>query len=222
MKILLALVTALALAQQFPAEPPKPAAPKDFRVPEPRRFTLDNGLQVALVQWGDMPKVGVSLSVRSGNAFEQANEVWLSDLTGTLLREGTAKRNATQLSRDAARMGGSLSVGVGADTTTIGGEVLSEFGPDMVQLVADVVRNPRFPESELARLKTNMTRDLAVALSQPQQIALQKFRAVLYGDHPTGRIFPTEEMQANLHQFRATSEAEDTQWAEDFSRVTGK
>ena len=194
MKILLALVAALALAQQFPAEPPKPAAPKDFRVPEPRRFTLDNGLQVALVQWGDMPKVGVSLSVRSGNAFEQANEVWLSDLTGTLIREGTATRNATQISRDAARMGGALSVGVGADSTTIGGEVLSEFGPDMVQLVADVVRNPRFPESELARLKTNMTRDLAVALSQPQQIALQKFRAVLYGDHPTGRIFPTEEM----------------------------
>ena len=194
MKILLALMTALALTQQFPAEPPKPGAPKDFRVPEPRRFTLDNGLQVALVQWGDMPKVGVSLAVRSGNAFEQANEIWLSDLTGTMIREGTAKRDATQISRDAARMGGSLSVGVGADSTTIGGEVLSEFGPDMVQLVADVVRNPRFPESELARLKANMTRDLAVTLSQPQQVALQKFRALLYGDHPSGRIFPTEEM----------------------------
>jgi len=35
-------------------------------------------------------------------------------------------------------------------------------------------------------------------------------------------IFPTEEMQANLFQFRGTSEDEDTRWAEDFSRVTGK
>lgn len=35
-------------------------------------------------------------------------------------------------------------------------------------------------------------------------------------------IFPTEEMQANLYQFRGTSADEDTRWAEDFSRVTGK
>ena len=194
MKLLFALITAVALAQQFPAEPPKPGTPKDFRVPEPRRFTLDNGLHVALVQWGEMPKVSVSLSLLTGNAYEGPTEVWLSDLTGSMIREGTATRNATQISKEAARMGGSLSIGVGSDTTNIGGEVLAEFGPDMVRLVAEVVRNPRFPEAELPRLKGNMARDLAVSLSQPQQLALQKFRAVLYADHPTGRLFPTETM----------------------------
>ena len=91
-------------------------------------------------------------------------------------------------------MGGSLTVSVGGDSTTIGGDVLTEFGPQMVALVADVVRNPKFPESELPRLKANMSRNLAVALSQPQQLALQKFRAVMYGDHAYGRVFPTEEM----------------------------
>ena len=39
-----------------------------------------------------------------------------------------------------------------------------------------------------------MLRNLAVSLSQPQQLALQKFRAVMYGDHPYGRVFPTEAM----------------------------
>lgn len=34
-------------------------------------------------------------------------------------------------------------------------------------------------------------------------------------------IFPTEEMTARLSQFRATSEDEETRWAEDFSRVLG-
>ena len=74
----------------FPAEPPKAGVPRDFKVPEPKRFTLDNGLQVALVQWGTMPKVRVTLSMRTGNAFEKADEVWLADLTGDLMREGTA------------------------------------------------------------------------------------------------------------------------------------
>jgi zinc protease len=179
---------------QFPSEPPKPGAPKDFRVPAPKRFTLDNGLEVALVQWGNMPNVRVTLNVRTGNAFEKADEVWLSDLTGDLIREGTPARNATQISREAARMGGALNISVGGDSTTVGGDVLSEFGAPMVELVADVVRHPRFPESELARLKANMSRNLAVSLSQPQQIALQKFRAVLYGDHPYGRVFPTDAM----------------------------
>jgi spermidine/putrescine transport system substrate-binding protein len=34
-------------------------------------------------------------------------------------------------------------------------------------------------------------------------------------------IFPTDEMQANLYQFRATTEDEESRWAEDFSRVAG-
>ncbi|MGH8639402.1 MAG: M16 family metallopeptidase, partial [Burkholderiales bacterium] len=181
-------------AATFPPTPPKPGTPRDFKVPEPKRFTLDNGLEVALVQWGTMPKVRVTLSVRTGNAFEKDNEVWLADLTGDLMREGTTTRTAAQISEQAARMGGSLTIGVGPDTTTILGDVLSEHGQQFTELVADVVRNPKFPESELPRLKADMLRNLAVSLSQPQQIALQKFRTVMYGDHPYGRVFPTEEM----------------------------
>jgi zinc protease len=190
------VLTAVCVAAQgqFPSEPPKPGAPRDFRVPEPKRFTLANGLQVAMVQWGNMPKVRVTLTVRTGNAFEKSNEVWLADLTADLMREGSSSRTATDISREAAKMGGSLDISVGGDSTTIGGDVLSEFSDEYAALVADVVRNPKFPASELDRLKADMSRNLAVSLSQPQQVALQKFRAVLYGDHPYGRVFPTNEM----------------------------
>ena len=190
----LAVSVALGAQSQFPSEPPQPGTPRDFSVPEAKRFTLGNGLEVALVQWGQMPKVRVTLSVRTGNAFENPDQVWLADLTGELMREGTATRTASEISRDAARMGGSLDISVGVDSTTIGGDVLSEFGPEYVALVADLVRNPKFPASELDRLKANLARNLAVALSQPQQLALQKFRSVLYGDHAYGRVFPTTEM----------------------------
>jgi zinc protease len=188
------LSTVASAQSPFPSEPPKPGTPRDFSVPEAKRFTLANGLEVALVQWGDVPKVRVTLSVRTGNAFEKPAEVWLADLAGELMREGTATRSSSEISREAAGMGGSLDVSVGVDSTTIGGDVLSEFGPQYVSLVADVVRNPKFPASELDRVKANLSRNLAVALSQPQQLALQKFREVLYGDHPYGRVFPTTEM----------------------------
>ena len=90
-------------------------------------------------------------------------------------------------------MGSTLGVGVGVDETTVAMDVLSESGPASVKLLADVVEHPLLPESELARLKTNMLRQIAVAKTQPGQIALARFRKLMYGDHPYGDVLPTEE-----------------------------
>lgn len=198
MKNRFALVSiALGLAPVLLAQkqaPPAPAEPKGFSVPAPKTFTLENGLAVTLVPYGTVPKVTVRLAVLTGNVDEKANEVWLADLSADMLSEGTKTRTALQIAEDAARMGGSIDVNVGENRTDIGGDVLSEFGPQMVALVADVARNAKLPESELARLKGDRARQLSIAKSQPQPLAKEKFRAVLYGDHPYGRLFPTEEM----------------------------
>jgi predicted Zn-dependent peptidase len=63
----------------------------------------------------------------------------------------------------------------------------------MVELVADVARNPAFPESELARLKSNLERRLSIAKSQSQQMALEAFRAALYPGQPYGRLYPAAD-----------------------------
>jgi predicted Zn-dependent peptidase len=174
------------------AVPPAPGAPKGFALPAPTRFTLPNGMQATLVQWGNTPKVTIELEVAAGNAHEAADQVWLADLTAALMREGTATRTGAQLSEEAAKMGGALDIGVGADTTEITTDVLSEFAPAAVALVADLARNPKLPEAELARLKADKARDLSIARSTPQQIALERFRSVLYAGHAYGRLFPTE------------------------------
>ncbi len=174
--------------------PPAPAQPKGFSVPQPKTLTLDNGMAVTLVHYGTVPKVSVRLAVLTGNVNEGPNQVWLADLTGDMLQEGTATRTASQIAEDVAKMGGALEVTVGENRTEIGGDVLSESGPSMVSLVADVVRHPKFPEAELARLKSDRERQLSIALSQPQPMAQQKFRSALYGDHPYGRLFPTDAM----------------------------
>src|SRR5205085_7172289 len=132
MKTRIAIVfAAAALASVLHAEkqaPPAPGEPKGFSVPAPKRLTLENGLAVSLVPYGSVPKVTVRLAVRAGNANESGSEVWIADLTGDMLSEGTATRSASKIAEDAARMGGSLDVTVGEDRTEIGGDVLSEFG----------------------------------------------------------------------------------------------
>jgi zinc protease len=151
-------------------------------------------MRVTLVPFGKVPKATVSLAVRTGNIDEGANEVWLADLTGELLTEGTASRTAEQIAHEMAGMGGDLDVSVGPDQTTVGGSVLAERTPDFVRLVAEVARTPSFPTSELERIKGDLVRQLAIEKSQPRPVAEEKFAETLYGDHPYGRLFPTEQM----------------------------
>ena len=183
-----------AQQSQFPSTPPAPGTPKGFTLPQTKKFTLDNGLRVTLVPYGAVPKADISLIVDAGNAFEHANEVWLADLLGELMMEGTKTRTAPQIAEQAAQMGGAVNVAVGPDTALVTADTLSEHTASMVQLVADVAMNPAMPEKELARLKADLTRNLSIAQSQPQQIALEKFRSTMYVDHPYGRIYPTAQM----------------------------
>ena len=202
---LVVLATSVAAGAQQKQQPPAPGAPKDFVIPSPKRFTLSNGLPVTMVPFGQVPKVTIRLVVQAANVHEGKDQVWLADLTGSMMREGTTALTADALARELAAMGGQLGIGVGPDTTSVSTEVLSDHGVKAVQLIADVAARPRLPESELARVKANMVRDLAIRKSTPQAAAEEKFAELMYGDHPYGRLFPTEAMLSGytLEQVRA-------------------
>ena len=191
------LAAGLLLAAHAGAQkqsPPVGGTPKNFQLPSKRTFALPNGMGVTLIPYGEVPKVTVELMVMSGNVNEGPQEVWLADLSGDLMQEGTTSQTAEAVAQTAARMGGSLNFSVTSDQTDVGGDVLGEFAPDMVRLIADVVRNPRLPASELDRIKANRLRQLSIAKSQPQALAQEKFSAVMFPNHAYGRLYPTEAM----------------------------
>jgi len=191
---LVAAAMAAPLAAQEKEAPPEGGKPKDFVLPQAREYRLGNGLEVTMVPYGTLPKVTVTLVLRVGNLNEDAQHVWLADLTGDLMEEGTTSKSAEAIAQAAARMGGGLNIGVGLDQSNIGGDVLAEYAPDMVRLIADVAQHPLFPASELDRLKSDRVRQVSVAKRRPRSLTLEKFRKVLYGDHAYGRIYPTPEM----------------------------
>jgi len=174
--------------------PPRPGRPRDFVLPAKTEFKLKNGLKVTLVPFGNLPIVKVRIVVRVGNINEAKDEVWLADLTGNLMREGTKLRSAEQIAKEIAAMGGKVSIFVGEDSTTIRGDVLTEFGPKLVELMADIVQNPLFPDSELPRLKKDLIRSLNIQKSQVDSLVRERLRTTMFRDHPYGRAFPTEKM----------------------------
>lgn len=195
--VVLAALVALgttAFTQTQKEEPPAPGTPKDFRIPARRTISLPNGMQVTMVPFGRVPKVAIELEVRTGMIDQGPNDVGLAQVAADMLLEGTTTRTAQDISRQAAEMGGSLNSSAGAEVMTVGGEVLSDFAGDMVALIADVVRNPRFDGADLERTIAKHARDNAIALSSPGALAQQTFRKILYGDHPFARLYPSEEM----------------------------
>ena len=187
-----ALFATPILAQQKQT-PPAGGPPKPFTVPAHETYALANGMKVTLVPYGNLPKVTLSLVVRTGNLNEPADMPGLADIAGTLMKEGTTTRSSKQIAEESARMGGAVSVTVGVDETDLDTDVLSEFGPKAAALLADVAQHPLFPESELPRLKNDALRQLSISKSVPQSMALERFRKILYGDHPYGTVFSTPE-----------------------------
>jgi predicted Zn-dependent peptidase len=174
--------------------PPAGGTPKDFKVPAKSTTKLPNGLRTTMVQYGEIPKVTIRLIIKAGNAHEKANQVWLADLMGQMMKQGTPTMDFKTLAKKVAGMGGEVNISVGPDETTISGSVLSEFAPDLVKVIADLVMNPAFPQSELDRIKNDLKRSLAVQQSVPQNQATAKFYKIIYKDQSYGNYFPTEEM----------------------------
>lgn len=192
--IVILFFATFAASAQEKETPPEGGQPKDFKVPEKTSFTLDNGLSVVLIPYGVIPKATVQFVVNTGNIHEEEEQVWLADLTCDLMEEGSANMTSKEIADKMAGMGGNLNIGVGSHTTSLSTSVLYEFTPEAVKVIADVLKNPAFPESEISRLKNDMKRQLSVSLSRPQQQAAKAFYAEIYPDHPYGRLYPTAEM----------------------------
>ncbi len=173
--------------------PPEGSAPKPFAVPASETYALPNGLKVTLVPYGIIPKAAINVVVDAGQVNEAKEHAGVASLAADLFKEGTATLNSDQLAAQTARMGSSLSVSSDADQSEFSMDVLQESAPDGVRLLGDVLQHPRFPDSEIARLKTDMLRNIALQASQPQTIAEIRFRKILYGDHPYGTVLPTED-----------------------------
>ncbi|HLY17655.1 MAG TPA: pitrilysin family protein [Bryobacteraceae bacterium] len=172
--------------------PPQGPPPKPFHLPPTADFTLPNGMQVTLAPYGSVPKVAMRAFVSAGAVHEAANQVWLSKLHATLMKEGTRTRSAEQVAREAAEMGGQLEIDAGADFTSAGGAVLSDFGPQFVALLAEVLACASLPASEISRLKADLARQLAIDKTEPASLARECFLKKLFPGHPYGRVFPSE------------------------------
>lgn len=195
--VLPAMLAVLTWQPAIAAEtPPPPGQPRDFTLPGSETLELDNGLRITFIDYGIVPKVTVLAVVRSGN-IDDGKSTWLADLTTEMLKEGAGGLGSEDIARRSAEMGGELFVGAGGEQISVGVSVLSEYASDAAALVAKVLREPALPADQLPRIVANLQRSVAVAASDPGNMAAQALYEMLYPGHPFAQLLPTQEQLAS-------------------------
>jgi predicted Zn-dependent peptidase len=178
------------------AASPVPAygADKPLPVPKIARKTLANGLEVWVVPRTGLPRVDFVLAVRgAGYAADDAQHPAFASLLANLLNEGTAKRSSRAVAEAAQGMGGSVGAGTSNDGITVYGNALASNAAPMAALLAEVAREPSFPDAEVQLAKINALQALKAAEARPAFRAERAVSRVVYGDHPYGRTTATAE-----------------------------
>ena len=95
-------------------------------------------------------------------------------------------------------MGATLTAAAGQDTSSFTMRGLADTLPAMMTILADVVRNPTFPQAEIDLLKANTTQSLQAQLASPQVVANRVYRQTLFGPHPYARTGATLDTVGNI------------------------
>jgi zinc protease len=162
------------------AERPVPGHPRPYDFPATTRASLDNGLRVIVTPMPGRELVAASLSLRSGAVDEPPAQGGATVLAARGLTEGTELHDAIELTEAAERLGASLHAESGWDATSAGVDVPeSRLGPAL-ELLAEIVRRPSFPEDEIDRLRDERLTDLIQAKADPRRRADEAFIGTVY------------------------------------------
>jgi zinc protease len=191
--VISALLVTPAVALGQPTARPAVGPERPFTPPPRVERTLSNGLRVIAVRYATVPKVSIVLTVQSGLAVDPAEKAGLAQLVADAVQEGTATRDSPRIRQEIFQLGASLTAAAGQDTSSFTMRGLAETVPAMMTLLADIVRNPTFPQSEIDLIKANTAQGLQAQLASPQFVVNRVFRQTLYGPHPYARTGATPE-----------------------------
>ena len=177
----------------FRNQAPAPLPPRPIVIPAPRETVLSNGLTIVVVEDHRLPLVNYRLAFRVGTAFDPPQLPGLTDLLAGLLPEGTESRTSREIAEEVARIGASLSAGANSDYTIVAASALSQFNEEILDLMAEVVLQPSFPENEVELAKQNTKESLRQQRAQPSFLASEMVSRVMFGEHPYAIVAPTPE-----------------------------
>ena len=178
---------------------PGPTAEPSFTPPNIEHASLSNGMELYVVQNHKLPLIQANLYIMSGWAADPSDRPGASAITAAMLNEGTKSRTALDISEEVQRLGIGLGVGSGFDNSSVNLNTLKEHLDEGLDLMADIVLNPTFPEDELQRQKQIYLGRIQQESAQAFTVAFKAFFRELFGeDHPYGQPYTGSGTEASI------------------------
>ena len=148
---------------------------------------LANGLSIYVYENHTVPAVVVNGSLRAGSVDEPAELAGLAALTATMLRRGTRHHTFAELNERLDALGAAIEISGGRHAMDISANALIEDLPLIIQLIAEMLREPAMNAQEFEKLRHQTITHLKEREHDPQTMAFLTFRRLLYKTHPYGR-----------------------------------
>lgn len=165
-----------------PADMPKGQSPRPVDLPRPAERKLANGVRVMVLSDKSVPALSVSLNMLTGAKNDPAEQAGLAAVTASTLRRGTKRHSGNELAELIDRHAMSLAEQVDHDDTSIRMWALSKDADLAVSTLAEVVREPTFPEDEVKDFLARAITREKINEQDPSTIASRSFAKALYGE----------------------------------------
>jgi zinc protease len=166
---------------------PEPGAIAAPQFPKFERATLSNGMTVMLAEKHDVPVVNLDLMVAAG--YDPSVKPGAAALMGDAMDEGTASRDALQISDELTRLGAELTTTGSTESSRASMSTLKATLDPSLALMADVVEHPAFRQADFDRVKKLQVANIQRQKREPVNVAIRVAGTLVFGaDHPYGRL----------------------------------
>ncbi len=159
---------------------PEPKAEPVFNPPTPTRTTLSNGMGISVIEQRGLPIVAFGMLMDAGASRDPEQLPGLAGFTAQMLPEGTTSKNSQEIAQAFEFIGSRISAEGRREYTLLSAETLTKHWPTALELTADLVLNPSFPDHEVERVRREHLTELRRGKDEPNAVAEQLMAGLVF------------------------------------------
>lgn len=158
-------------------------------LPEVWTTTLSNGLEIYGIEQQELPIINFSLVIDGGFRADELDKVGVANMITDLMMEGTKNKTPEELEEEIELLGASINIYNASEETVITGSTLSRNFEKTMDIVREILLEPRWDEEQFALKKNQNINYLYYYEANPSFIASREFNKLIYGeDHIFGHV----------------------------------
>ena len=164
-----------------------------------------NGVTILTEQMPGLRSVTAGIWVRRGSRHESATLNGICHFIEHSVFKGTRRRTARDIAVESDRLGGHLDAYTTQEMTGFAIKVADGRLPEAIDLLSDLVSQPRFDQQDLERERKVILEEIKMVEDTPDELLGELFNAAYFPNHPLGRpIEGTEHTVSTFNQQTTT------------------